>query len=133
MAALLEVARGLTLLSEDFLAARRLLTATVATDLRLADLTAAAAYRFGVTAELSATADYTAPHAWAAALHRTGFHGIRYHVRHDPRAQLAGVAWFQPDAGGPKPVGSSHELPAGLLLDAAPFGIRIAANLPTES
>jgi hypothetical protein len=38
--------------SEDFLAARRLVTANLAADPRLADLTAVATYRFGVTGEL---------------------------------------------------------------------------------
>jgi len=51
----LEVARGLTLLSEDFLGARRLLNTALDADIRLADLTAAGAYCFGVTVELSAT------------------------------------------------------------------------------
>lgn len=131
LAALLEVARGLTILSEGFLAARRLLTVTLATNFRVSDLTAAGAYRFGVTGDLAATADYTGPHAWAAALHAAGFDGLRHHVRHDPRSRLAGVAWFGR-------AGRARRLPAGygqttipayLLLDAAPFGIRIASDL----
>ena len=129
----MEVARGLTILSEDFLAGRRLLTATLVAGLRVADLTAAAAYGFGVTAELGATPDYTGPHAWASALRDAGFDGIRYHVRHDPRADLTGVALFG-RAGRARraPSAYSQEIPAALLLAAAPFGIRVAAKLPAE-
>ena len=133
LAALLEVSRGLTILSEDFLADRRLCTATLPVELRVADLTAAAAYGFGVTGELSATADYTGPHAWASALQAAGFHGIRYHVRHDPRGDLVGIAWFG-RAGRARrpPPGYSRVLPADLLLAAAPFGLQIAGDLPAS-
>lgn len=131
LASLLEVTRGLTLLSEAFLAGRRLLTTELARPLRVADLTARAAYGFGVTGELAATADYTGPHAWASGLHRAGFDGVRYHVRHDPGADLLGVAWFG-RAGRLRhpPAGHRQSLPAELLLQAAPYGIRLAADLP---
>ena len=134
LAAFLEATRGLTFLSEDFLAGRRLFTTVLAAERRVADLTSAAAYGFGVTGELSATADYTGPRAWASALHAAGFDGIRYHVRHDPRGELAGVAWFG-RAGRARrpPTGSSQEFPAYLLLAAAPFGIQLAADLPAQS
>ncbi len=133
LAALLEVARGLTILSEGFLASRRLVSASLPIDVRLADLTAPSAYAFGVTAELSATADYTAPHAWARALHTAGFDGIRYRIRHDPSSVLTGIAWFG-RAGRRRPPlpGFSRPIPADTLLSAAPFGIRVAARLPAE-
>jgi RES domain len=131
LGALLEVTRGLTILSESFLAGRRLFTTTLVVERHLADLATAAAYGFGVTGELSATPDYTGPLAWAAALHAAGFDGIAYRVRHDPRAELSGIALFG-RAGRLRrpPVGHSQELPADLLLIAAPFGIRIAKDLP---
>jgi len=124
------VTRGLTLLSEAFLKARQLLTTELPRPLRLADLTAAAAYGYGVTGELSATADYTAPHAWAYALHRTEVDGMRYRIRHDPRADLTGVAWFGRSGRLRHPPPNHRQpLPASLLLEAAPFGIRVAADL----
>ncbi len=130
LAALLEVTRGLTLLSETFLHSRRLITATLPRLQRIADLTAASAYSYGVTAELSATADYTAPHAWARELHAAGFTGARYRIRHDPRADLTGIAWFGRAGRLRHPPPSTRQpLPASLLLDAAPFGIRVAADL----
>ena len=46
LAALLEVTRGLTILSEDFLTGRRLLTATLTVEMRVAELMAAGAYGF---------------------------------------------------------------------------------------
>jgi len=125
------VTRGLTLLSEAFLEARQLLTTEPARPLRLADLTAAASYGYGVTGELSATADYTGPQAWADALHKTGFDGVQYRIRHDPRADLTGVAWFG-RSGRLRHPPPSHRQPlhASLLLVAAPFRIRVAADLP---
>lgn len=112
----------------------RLLTATLADDVRLADLTAPAAYGFGVTGELSATSDYALPHAWAERLRAGGFDGIRYHVRHDPSGALVGIGWFGEaveltDA----PDGSSQPLPADLLLAAAPYRIRIASDPPMQT
>ena len=99
--------------------------------MRVADLTAAAAYGFGVTGELSATADYSGPQAWANAFWAAGFHGIRYHVRHDPRGDLAGIARFG-RAGRARrpPVGYSQQLPGDLLLATAAFGVQIAGDLP---
>lgn len=130
LAGLLEVARGLTLLSEEFLASRRLFTVRLPRALRLADITAAAAYAYGITGELSATTDYTDPQAWARSLHCAGFDGINYRIRHDPRGDLTGIAWFG-SAGVPDnpPSGEQSSIPASVLLGAAPFGIRIAADL----
>lgn len=131
LAALLEVTRGLTLLSEAFLNGRRLLTVQLPHDLPLADLTAARAYRYGLTAEVAATSDYDMPHAWAAALRDAGFAGVRYHVRHDPGADHVGIAWFG-RAGRmrhPPPAHRRH-VPAELLVKAAPYGVQVAANLP---
>lgn len=131
LGSLLEVARGLTLLPETFLSSRQLLTTWPTRPLRLADLTAAAAYSYGVTGELSAAPDYTAPHARARALQAAGFAGIRYRVRHDPRGHLVGIAWFGRAGRLTHPPPSHRQaLPATLLLDAAPFGMHVAADLP---
>jgi len=84
----------------------------------------------GVTGELSATADYTLPHSWARELHAAGFTGAHYRIRHDPRANLTGIAWFgRVGRWSHPPTSTRRPLPAGLLLDAAPFGIRVAADL----
>lgn len=123
--------RGLTILSQAFLAARRLFSTALTSPMRVADLTAPGAYAFEVTAELSATSDYTAPHAWAAALHTAGFGGVRHHVRHDPRSDLVGIARYGPAGDMTRPpAGYSRGLPAELLLAAAPYGIRVAGDLP---
>ncbi len=119
------------ILSEAFLAGRRLVTAELASPLHLADLTAPGAHGFGITAELSAISDYTAPHAWSNLLKAAGFGGVRYHVRYDPQSDLAGVAWFGRTGRLARPPTSySQELPAELRLAAAPFGVRLAGNLP---
>lgn len=130
LGALLEVARGLTILSDRFLDSRRLLIARPTRELRLADLNAAGAYAFGVTGELSGTADYAGPQAWAAALRTHGFDGVRYRIRHDPRGDLVGVGWFgRAGRWGRPPAGLRVPVPTSVLLDAAPFGIRIAPAL----
>lgn len=49
---------------------------------------------FGVTGEIHTTADYELTQAWADALHRAEFDGIRYLVRHDPAQNLVGIALF---------------------------------------
>ncbi len=131
LAALLEITRGLTLLSEAFINDRRLLTVQLTHDLPLADLTAPRAYRYGVTAEVAATSDYDMPHSWAAALRHAGFAGVRYHVRHDPSADHVGIAWFG-RAGRLRHPPPAHRgyIPAKLLIKAAPYGVQVAANLP---
>lgn len=132
LAALLEVTRGLTLLSDAFIDGRRLLTVQLPDDLPVADLTAAGAYRYGLTAEVAATSNYDVPQAWAAEFRDLGFAGVRYHVRHDPAADLIGIAWFG-RAGRlrhPPPAQRGH-LPAELLVKAAPYGVQVAANLPS--
>lgn len=133
LATLLEVARGLTIVPEDFLASRRLVSASLPSDLRLADLTAPGAYSFGITGELSATAGYTVPRAWALALHAAGFDGIRYHVHHGPRSELTGIAWLGRAGQRPRPLPAfSRPVPADVLMADAPVGIRVAARLPAE-
>jgi len=62
-----------------------------------------------VTGELSATADYTLPHSWARGLHPAGFTGVHYRIRHDPRANLTGIAWF----GVPVDGATRRRVPAG--------------------
>jgi len=84
----------------------------------------------GVTGELIATADYTLPHSWARRLDAAGFTAAHYRIRHDPRADLTGIAWFGRAGRWSHPSPSTRQLPsAGLLLDAAPFGIRVATDL----
>lgn len=83
-----------------------------------------------MTAELSATADYTMPHAWARALQAAGFDGVLYHVRHDPSGTLTGIAWFGRAGRRPRPLsGYSRPIPADVLLRAAPYGIRTAPRI----
>lgn len=80
---------------------------------------------------MAATSDYEVPHAWAVALRAKGFAGVRYHVRHDPVADLVGIAWFG-RAGRLRHPPTSHRqhLPADLLLQAAEYGVQMAADLP---
>ncbi len=88
-----EVFRGARLVDPVDARARRLHTAE-APALRLADVTAARAYSFGVTAELSTIDDYTLPQQWALALHAHGAEALRGTCRHDPTSRAHNIAVF---------------------------------------
>jgi hypothetical protein len=62
-----ELAGGVV--SEEFLAARRIHRLALDADVVLADTASRRAAGFGVTNELSSMADYAIPQAWAATLH----------------------------------------------------------------
>jgi hypothetical protein len=84
-----------------------------------------------VTTEVAATSDYGIPHAWAVALRDKGFVGVRYHVRHNPVADLVGIAWFGRAERLRHPRTSRRQhLAADLLLEAAEHGVQVAADLP---
>jgi hypothetical protein len=87
-----ELAGGVV--SEEFLATRRIHRLTLERDVVLADTASRRAAGFGVTNELAGMADYAIPQAWAAALHAQQFGGIAYRLRFDPGATAGGVALF---------------------------------------
>lgn len=68
---------------------------------RLADVLHADAARHGVTAELSAVADYRLTQRWGAAFASAGFGGVRYHPRFSSDLATA-IALFGA-AGSPRP------------------------------
>lgn len=88
-----EVFRGVRMLDPADARKRRLFVATPPKQ-RIADLTALAAYRFGVTAEVSTTPDYALPREWAAALAAHGFAAVRGTCRHDPTSRAHNIAVF---------------------------------------
>ena len=93
--AFVEVFRRVGVIDRADLARRRLFTATrTGPALRLADLRARRAARFGVTADLSAGDDYTISQPAAQALFRAGFAGVAGTIRHDPSLRLRNVAVF---------------------------------------
>lgn len=98
-----------------------------------ADLTARAARRFGVTAEVSTTTAFALTQRWASALAAAGFGGVRYRARHDPAGgrclALFGAAgerrrWRR---GRPAPVATS--LGDRLRLEA---GVAVEPDEPSE-
>jgi hypothetical protein len=99
----------------------------------LADLRAAGARRFGVTADLSGGGDYTVTHLWAAALRATGVAGIWATVRHDSTHRARNVVVFGP-AGARSRVRGWRSSLAPLLTDAtlmselARFGAGVASR-----
>lgn len=87
-----ELAGGVV--SEEFLAARRIHRLTSDADVVLADTASRRAAGFGVTNELSTMVDYAIPQAWAGALHAHHYGGIAYKLRFDPGVSAGGVALF---------------------------------------
>jgi hypothetical protein len=73
----------------------------------------------GLTAAVHTTTDYALTQAWAGALQRAGYHGIRYKARHDPRGHLVSIALF----------GSDKEPPAALETTAVPNDLIHEASL----
>lgn len=90
-----EVFRRCGLVDRVDVEARRLYTVVRSgPSLRLADLRAPGARRFGVTADLAGGADYALAHRWAAAVHAAGFPGLVATVRHDPTHTARNVVVF---------------------------------------
>ena len=96
MGCFLEVFRDWTMVPEQEIETRRLTELPITTPLRVADCTAGRAREFGITAEVHSTPDYRVTQAWAEALQKAGFAGVRYFLRHDPGQTLVGVGLFGP-------------------------------------
>lgn len=97
----LETFRGARVVLRADVERRRLATADrVGEPLRLGDLTAAAAARFGISLDLSAGQNYRASQGWARELARAGFAGVVGWIRHDSTATARNLAFF--GAAGPR-------------------------------
>lgn len=96
LASFVEVFREAAVIAESLVMTKELSLARPRRQRRLADVTHSRSRRFGVTGEIHTTTDYEMTQAWAGALQRAGFDGIRYRVRHDPAQDLIGVALFGP-------------------------------------
>lgn len=93
LGAWVEVFRTRTLLPESEIEARLVSIATLEHDLVVRDLTVRRALEAGVTAALTAGADYADAHALADALQGQDT-AVRWRVRHDLEQKLIGVVWF---------------------------------------
>lgn len=98
--AFVEVFRGIKVLAPVDVQRRRLFTA-VPPPLRLADATAAGAYAFDMTLELSSITPYDLAQQWAQRLAGKGVDGLVAWCRHDPSGRARNVAIFGP-SGTPK-------------------------------
>ncbi len=94
LASFAEVFREAAVVAEALLNAKVLSLVQLRDQVRLADVTTPFSRHFGVTGEIHASTAYGTTQAWAAALHRAGFNGIRYLARHDPCQSLPGIALF---------------------------------------
>jgi len=128
VAGLLEVFKGIPLVPESEIDARRSFEAHFDTPLRLANACAPGAAQFGVNSELSSGSDYQGPQRWAAAWLDAGYAGIRYFVRSDPSRSLIGYALFGPAGrgGDAVPGGSSGPIAPETLAQAERWGLRVA-------
>lgn len=91
---------GSGLLPEEELRARRRVQLRVpAGTPPVVNLAAARLRGLGATAALWAGEDRQLTQAWAAALHRAGWHGVQYPAAHDPTGRSRSVAVFGPAGG----------------------------------
>jgi hypothetical protein len=130
LACFLEVFGEFRLITKDDVDARKVVPVSLASDLKLADVTHPSALSFGLDAAVNTTLDYAGPQAWAAAFDAVGLDGIRYWVRHDPRQQSVGIAVFgetgtTPD--GRWVVGDSYPIPAEVVTEGEQFGIALVS------
>lgn len=131
LGAWVEVFRGTMTNDEAELDIRRLHSVALGRDLRLADLTSRRALAFGIPAAHGAGVDYGPGQALASDAAESGWAGIRYLVRHDPRQRLYGVALFGPgSAPAPSdpawPMGADVPLDENLIAEAIHrFGYRV--------
>jgi hypothetical protein len=72
----------------------------------------------GLTSEIHATTDYDLTQRWASALRDSGYAGIRYKARHDPRGQLVSVALFGSDTPR-RSAAKTTALPVDLIHEAS--------------
>lgn len=92
--AVLEKWAGICLIPRTEVTRHMMSTLVVDRDVRVADVTSNAAISFGVTSEISTTADYDLTQQWANALRAAGFGGVRYWARHELTHRKACVALF---------------------------------------
>ena len=128
VAGLLEIYQGVAVVDERDIAGKAHFTATLQADVRLADCCVPAVGEFGVNGEIHTTIDYDLTQAWAAALARAGFAGLRYFCRSDPAMSLIGYAFF--DRAGEAPLGrwpAGRDAPIGenILREAEDHGLRV--------
>lgn len=128
----IEAFRTMLTLTEEDLAGRVLSTMTLKSNLVVSDLTVKRALAAGVTASITAGADYAAPQALADALQGVT-DGVRWRLRHDLTQRLVGVALFEPEGaaspGLPPP--STEPIPENVVDEARRiFGYRV---LPTPA
>lgn len=130
----LEVFRGCGLVDRADVEPRRLLVARPAGALpRLADLRAAAARPYGVTADLTAGGAYDLSHRWARALHLAAFDGVSGTARHDPTHRARTTALFGVAGScAERPGWVAHSVAlvddADLLDELVPFGTGVAGR-----
>lgn len=128
VASLLESFKGVSVVDEQDVIRRAHFSATLGTAVRLADCCVPAARWFGVNGEIHTTTDYGITQAWAAALSRAGFAGIRYFCRSDPAMSLIGYALFD-DAGeappGRWPTGRDTPIGDDILREAEDYGLSV--------
>jgi hypothetical protein len=131
--AFLEVFWRMRVVSDADVRVRSQLTAELSGPLRLADLTARAAGRFGINAEIHTTPDYLLPRAWAEALRSAGFDGLRYLTRSDPGMRQVGYALFGPAGAISRTsiaLGSSGPIGDETTQAAAGYGVLVLPPLP---
>jgi len=131
LASFVEVFGEAAVVAEPLVVAKELSLLRPRSEVALADVAHPRSRRFGITGEIHTTTDYEVTQAWAAALQRAGFDGIRYRVRHDPAQDLVGLALFGPAGGQDDALVTVERSPIPAALVAAAWGRFGIMVLPT--
>ena len=136
LGAWVETFRTRMLLPEPEIVERRLSVATLEEDVVVCDLTVRRALASGVTAAMTAGADYRAAQALADEL-QGEYAAVRWRLRHDLRQRLIGIAWFgnaeaRPSGHPSLPPTKTAAIPEEVVSGACRiFGYQVLPNPPS--
>ena len=130
--AYVEVFGAVGVATRALLSSRCLSRATSSRELRVADLTDRSVLgNFGITGDISMSADYGEAQKLSARLNDEGFDGILYRARHDPEMRLESVALFDTsnaviaDIEWSPPV----DIPEGVIEQGYEFAIEVSGPM----
>lgn len=99
-------------------------------DWRVADLSRRRARGAGLDARIHSSVDYETTRAWAAAIAKAGYEGIRYRARSDLSGSCVSIALFSTPSGPKARVTSTSPILPELVASAQEgFGLRIIPAL----
>ena len=128
LACLIEIFGKVVNITEEEINQRSLSVIQTKRSLRIADTTDRRVLgKFGLTAEISTGSDYKEPQRLSWQLFETGFDGIKYWIRHDPKMELEAIAIFGAPGEDHKRfnVLNTEPIPETLIATVDEFGLQV--------